>query len=141
MLRYLKSAALCLLLALWPLAATAEVLAHIDISEQRMHLYVDGLETANWPVSTGLKINWTPTGTFEPYWLHRNHRSSLFRGAPMPHSVFFSGHYAIHGTNQIKQLGRPASHGCVRLHPKNAAVLFNLILSRGKDNTVISITH
>ena len=58
----------------------------------------------------------------------------------MPHSVFFTGHYAIHGTNETGRLGRPASHGCVRLHPKHAAVLFNLILKEDKDNTVIEIT-
>jgi lipoprotein-anchoring transpeptidase ErfK/SrfK len=139
--RFLTMGGLLLALAIWPAAANAEVFAHIDISEQRLHLYVDGEKQDSWPVSTGLKSTWTPTGTFQPYWLHRHHRSSLFRGAPMPYSVFFSGHYAIHGTNQIKRLGTPASHGCIRLHPKNAATLFNLILRKGKDETVIEITH
>ena len=128
-------------LALWPTVGRADILAHIDISEQRLHLYVDGDKTQSWPVSTGLRSGWTPTGTFQPYWLHRHHRSSLFRGAPMPYSVFFTGHYAIHGTTQTNRLGSPASHGCVRLHPKNAAELFGLILEQGKDNTVIQITH
>ncbi len=59
----------------------------------------------------------------------------------MPYSVFYDSHWAIHGTTAIKRLGRPASHGCVRLHPKNAAILFNLVLRQGKKNTVVWITE
>ena len=140
MLRMISGGLLFAASAFLPANASADILAHIDISEQRLHLYVDGNKRETWPVSTGLKRNWTPTGTFKPYWLNRHHRSSLFRNAPMPYSVFFKGHYAIHGTNQIKRLGTPASHGCVRLHPKHAAVLFNLILKRGKASTAIRIT-
>lgn len=138
--RYGVGAVVAVLL-LGPSAARADILAHIVISEQRLHLYVNGDKKESWPVSTGRKRGWTPTGTYRPYWLNKNHRSSLFRGAPMPYSVFFKGDYAIHGTNQIKRLGRPASHGCVRLHPKNAAKLFKLILAQGKSNTVIWITR
>lgn len=39
----------------------------------------------------------------------------------MPHSIFFHGGYAIHGSYEINRLGGPASHGCIRLHPANAA--------------------
>jgi lipoprotein-anchoring transpeptidase ErfK/SrfK len=52
----------------------------------------------------------------------------------MPYSIFYSGHFAIHGTNQVKKLGRPASAGCIRLHPDNAAKLFNLVKSEGLGN-------
>jgi lipoprotein-anchoring transpeptidase ErfK/SrfK len=52
----------------------------------------------------------------------------------MPYSIFYSGHFAIHGTNQVKRLGRPASAGCIRLHPANAAKLFNLVKSEGLRN-------
>ena len=141
MLRRIFPVSLIALFLVWTAAANATIRAHIDISDQRLDLYVDGEKTESWAVSTGLRSGWTPTGKFQPYWLHRHHRSSLFSGAPMPYSVFFSGHYAIHGTNQLKQLGSPASHGCVRLDPKNAAVLFNLILAHSKKATVIEITH
>jgi hypothetical protein len=57
----------------------------------------------------------------------------------MPYSIFFHGHFAIHGTNQIKRLGRPASKGCVRLHPRDAAVLFNLVQKQGMAKTRIII--
>jgi lipoprotein-anchoring transpeptidase ErfK/SrfK len=59
----------------------------------------------------------------------------------MPHSIFFSGNYAIHGSYEVKHLGRPASHGCVRLHPSNAAMLYSLVNQAGRSNTVISIRH
>ena len=55
----------------------------------------------------------------------------------MPYSIFLSGGYAIHGSYEISHLGSPASHGCIRLHPENAAVLFALV--RNKQNEQHSI--
>ena len=52
--------------------------------------------------------------------------------------VYIRGGYAIHGTNSIRQLGRPASHGCVRLHPGNAAALYRLVQSRGGARIVVT---
>ncbi len=83
----------------------------------------------------------TPVGTFKPTALVRYHRSTIYDGSPMPHSIFFHHGYAIHGTNYIKQLGRPASHGCVRLHPKNATRLYSLVRRYGMANTRIRITY
>lgn len=120
--------------------AAARILAHVDISQQRLHLYVNGAKRGSWPVSTARKGYRTPIGTFRPYWLHRHHRSSKYGGAPMPWSVFFKGGYAIHGTNEISRLGRPVSHGCIRLHPGNAATLYGLIQKHGMGNTRIKIT-
>ena len=54
-------------------------------------------------------------------------RMHVYHMSPMPHSLFFHGGYAIHGTGAIRQLGRPASHGCVRLHPANARALYGLV--------------
>jgi lipoprotein-anchoring transpeptidase ErfK/SrfK len=139
--RTLILAALTAFLSLWSPEARADVLAHIDLSEQRLHLYVDGEKKYTWKVSAGKKPGWTHTGTFRPQFLSRNHRSSLFRGAPMPFAVFYDRDWAVHGTTAIKRLGRPASHGCVRLDPKHAAVLFNLVLKQGKKNSVIWITE
>lgn len=140
-LRYPIFVALLAQCAFHAAAARADVLAHIVLSEQRLHLYVDGDKRDTWKVSTGLHKGWTRTGTYRPYLLSRHHRSSLFRGAPMPYSVFYDRDWAIHGTTAVKRLGRPASHGCIRLHPKNAAVLFDLVRKWGKDNTVIWITR
>ena len=67
--------------------------------------------------------------------------SKKYHNSPMPHSIFFRGGYAIHGTTSIKSLGRPASHGCVRLHPSNAATLYSLVKQAGSGNTRISISY
>jgi len=120
-------------------AALASVVANIDISRQRMTITVDGAPYASWPVSTGVNGYNTPMGSYRPYLVKRMHYSSKYENAPMPHSVFFRGGYAIHGTPYIKRLGRRASHGCVRLHPANAARLYKLVLVYGFDNTRIRI--
>jgi lipoprotein-anchoring transpeptidase ErfK/SrfK len=120
-------------------AALASVVANIDISRQRMTITVDGAPYASWPVSTGVSGYNTPMGSYRPYLVRRMHYSSKYENAPMPHSVFFRGGYAIHGTSYIKRLGRRASHGCVRLHPANAARLYKLVLIYGFDNTRITI--
>jgi lipoprotein-anchoring transpeptidase ErfK/SrfK len=119
--------------------ALASVVANIDISRQRMTITIDGEAYASWPVSTGVNGYNTPTGSYRPYLVKRMHYSSKYENAPMPHSVFFRGGYAIHGTPYIKRLGRRASHGCVRLHPANAARLYKLVLIYGFDNTRITI--
>jgi lipoprotein-anchoring transpeptidase ErfK/SrfK len=104
-----------------PSAAQAGVVAHISLSTQRMQVYVEGEPRYNWPVSTARRGYRTPTGTFKPTALAVWHRSTIYSGSPMPHSIFFLRGYAIHGSYEIKDLGRPASHGCVRLQPDNAA--------------------
>lgn len=121
--------------------ARAAVSAVIDLSEQTMRVYVDGTHVDTWKVSTARRGYRTPIGTFRPTLLARYHYSSKYDNAPMPHSVFFLGGYAIHGTTEIRSLGRPVSHGCVRLHPANAARLFELIMTHGLDNTRIQISR
>ncbi|MCC6888649.1 MAG: L,D-transpeptidase [Hyphomicrobiales bacterium] len=120
-----------------PGAARADIVVTVDKAKQRMLVAVDGQHRYTWPVSTG--IGNTPSGSFRPYLLSRNHRSSLFNNAPMPYAIFYSGHYAIHGTTAVAQLGSRASKGCVRLHPSNAAALFALIQRYGNGNTRIVI--
>lgn len=107
-------------------AAPQDVVVYIDKSDQLMAVYVDGRKQYTWPVSTARRGKVTPNGTFTAYFLSRYHKSSLYNEAPMPYSIFFHSHYAIHGTDQVSRLGRPASAGCVRLHPDNARILFGL---------------
>jgi lipoprotein-anchoring transpeptidase ErfK/SrfK len=120
-------------------SALANIVANIDLSRQVMTVTVDGAPYARWKVSTGRNGYGTPTGSYRPYLLRRMHYSSKYENSPMPHSVFFRGGYAIHGTQYVKRLGRRASHGCVRLHPRNAARLYQLVLRYGFDNTRIRI--
>ena len=120
--------------------AQAGVLVRIDKFSQRMTVAVDGRIAYVWPVSTGRGGYGTPTGRFRPKWLARHWFSTRYYGSPMPHSIFFHRGYAIHGTYHITRLGGPASHGCVRLHPGNAAALFALVSRTGLSNTSILIT-
>lgn len=136
-------AALAALLVLCqPQAALADrIVARVSISTQTMHVYHDGQLLYEWPVSTARRGKVTPTGTWTAQWLSRNHRSSRYNNAPMPFAIFYSGHYAIHGTDQISRLGRPASAGCVRLHPDNARVLFAMVQQEGTDNMRVVVIN
>ena len=120
--------------------ASAEVIATIDLAAQKMIVKVDGTVQHEWAISSGRGSYRTPVGTFKPQVMRVRHFSSLFNNAPMPYSIFFHGHYAVHGTTDIKNLGRRASHGCVRLHPANARVLFELIQKQGPANAQIVVT-
>jgi hypothetical protein len=107
-------------------AAQARVDIRVDLSTQRMTVTTPDGETYNWAVSSGREGYRTIRGSFRPTRLERHWHSRKYDG-PMPHSIFFRGGFAIHGTSQVGRLGRPASHGCVRLAPGNAARLFALV--------------
>jgi lipoprotein-anchoring transpeptidase ErfK/SrfK len=143
MLRRLKilSSVVALLALALPGIASATVLAKIDISSQRMNVFIDGELAYSWAISSARKGYVTPRGSYRPTALKRMHYSRKYDNSPMPHSIFFRGGYAIHGTGYVKQLGRPASHGCIRLHPSNAATLFSLVRSYGAKNTRIVIQN
>ena len=130
-------AALCALVVTAPQPAAADVQVNISKSSQRMSVLVDGSTRYNWAVSTGAKSYTTPTGVYRPQWLAKKWRSKQYSGAPMPHSIFFHKGYAIHGTTEISRLGRIASHGCVRLHPENAAKLYELVEKQMQNTRVV----
>jgi len=121
--------------------AQAHVVIHVDKSTQRMTVSVDGERRYSFVVSTARAGYSTPNGVYHPERLERKWFSKKYYNSPMPHSIFFHGGYAIHGSYETKYLGRPASHGCVRLHPANAAALYSLVRQYGSGNTVIKITY
>ena len=127
------------------LAASASALAGVaitvDKSAQRMSVSVDGVQKYTWPVSTGKSGYATPSGNYTAFRMEEDHYSKEWDDAPMPHSIFFTkqGH-AIHGSFETKRLGQPASHGCVRLAPANAATLFALVKAEGVTSTKVVIT-
>ncbi|MBA3911444.1 MAG: hypothetical protein C0524_16600 [Rhodobacter sp.] len=47
----------------------------------------------------------------------------------------------MHGTDQTKRLGAPASNGCVRLHPDNAKVLFRMVKAEAMENMRVEIVQ
>lgn len=124
-----------------PPPAAPTIVITVDKSTQRMSVKVNGVERWNWAVSTGRRGYATPTGTFRPFRMAKDHRSREWDNAPMPYSIFFSqrGH-AIHGSSAVSRLGTPASHGCVRLNTNNARELFALVRQHGVSNATVIIT-
>jgi hypothetical protein len=121
--------------------ARANIMIIIDKSAQKMTVSVNGEERYIWPVSTGRSGYDTPSGDFQPFRMERDHYSQEWDDAPMPNSIFFTkiGH-AIHGTFEARNLGRPVSHGCVRLSTQNAATLYALVKEEGVYNTRVRLT-
>ena len=110
---------------------SGRILAKVDLSKQRMNVFKGGRLLYSWKVSTGRSGYRTPTGTWKIHRMHKRYYSKKYNNAPMPYAMFYHRGFAVHGTNSIKRLGRVASHGCVRLHPNNAAKLFSLVKRNG----------
>ncbi len=119
----------------------ASLVASIDVSNQTMTVTKQGRVLYRWRVSTARKGYVTPRGRYSPTRMHKMWYSRKYDMSPMPYSIFFRGGYAIHGTNYVKSLGRPASHGCVRLDTANAARLYSLVKEVGPGNTRIVVSN
>jgi len=125
-------------LALSNAAFATNVLITINKVSQKMTVKVDGETEYVWPVSTGVRGRETPSGKYRPFRMEKDHFSKEWDDAPMPNSIFFTGQgHAIHGSMYVKSLGRRSSHGCVRLAPDNAAILYSLVQKAGMQNTTV----
>ena len=133
--------ALAMLIVAAGAPAGAAILVTIDKSTQRMTVEVDGELRWTWPVSTGQLAYDTPSGRYTAFRMEADHFSKEWDDAPMPHSIFFTqkGH-AIHGYLNTRNIGSPASHGCVRLTPDNAARLYALVEKQGMASTKVVLT-
>lgn len=112
----------------------------ISKETQQMAVYVDGELRHVFVVSTGRAGYATPSGSFPVLWTTRMAYAPKYDNAPMPHSIFFTraGH-AIHATGHLEHLGRPASHGCVRLMPEAAELLYALVRRAGRRNATVHV--
>lgn len=122
-----------------PAAPANTLRISIDLGKQQMTVKENGKALHSWPISSGRSGYRTITGTFKPQWMTRMHYSRKYDDAPMPNSIFFKGGFAIHATYATGLLGRPASHGCVRLSPGNAKKLYALVERHGRQATTISV--
>jgi hypothetical protein len=127
-----------------------KVWAHISKGKQRLYLYVDGVPVDTFKVSTGDKKHETPTFDTKPNGLmFQKYTSKKYPGGSynglgnMPYVVFIKGGFGIHGTTvgNFKKLGTKASHGCIRLHPDNAKLFFELVKATGPNDTWITISE
>jgi hypothetical protein len=124
-----------------PASPASTILIDIDKSTQQVTISVDGVEKYRWPVSTGRRGYSTPSGTYTALSMNEVWYSKEWDNAPMPHAIFFmkDGH-AIHGSYEVRNLGKPASHGCVRISPQNATILFDLVKKAGLPNTQVVLS-
>lgn len=122
-------------------AQAASLVAHVSISNQTMTVSQYGRVIYTWKVSTARAGYVTPRGSWKPKRMHKMWYSRKYDMSPMPYSVFYNGGYAVHGTGAVKQLGRPASHGCVRLATGNAATFYSLVRQIGPANTRIVVSN
>ena len=121
--------------------ARTAVLINIDKTKQKMTVFLNGVEKYDWPISTVRAGYSTPSGAYTATSMNEVWYSKEWDNAPMPHSIFFrKDGYAIHGSYEVKNLGRPASHGCVRISPENAATLYALVEKNGLKNTEVVLT-
>jgi lipoprotein-anchoring transpeptidase ErfK/SrfK len=123
------------------IASAAGLVARVSLSSQTMTVERHGRVIHTWRVSTARKGYVTPRGSWRPTRLHKMWYSRKYDNSPMPFSVFYYGGYAIHGTGYVKNLGRPASHGCVRLATSNAARFYSLVREVGPGNTRIVVSN
>ena len=124
-----------------PGAKGSSILIAIDKTTQKMSVFIDGSKKYDWRVSTGRPGYSTPSGTYTATSMNEVWYSKEWDNAPMPHAIFFmtDGH-AIHGSYEVKSLGKPVSHGCVRISPQNAGILYALVGKNGLKNTEVVLT-
>lgn len=127
-----------------------KVWVKISKKEQRMYVHLDGEVVDTFKVSTGDKQHETPLfdtrvdGRMFKKYSSKKYPGGSYQGlGNMPYVVFIRGGFAMHGTTvgNIKRLGTKASHGCVRLHPNNAKILFELVQNVGPENVWVTITN
>jgi hypothetical protein len=123
-------------LTIAPFACEAKVRITVDLSSQTMKVD-SGSVSYSWPISSARDGYVTPRGHYGVQSLQPMHYSKKYHNSPMPHSIFFNGGFAIHGTYDLANLGRPASHGCVRISPAHAATLFSLVQDEGATIEIV----
>jgi hypothetical protein len=126
--------------AVKPVPPAITLTAKVDLAAQHMTVLVNGKARHQWAISSGRAEFPTPRGNFRPEWTAKMWYSKKYDDAPMPHAVFFKDGAAIHATSATGRLGQPASHGCVRLAPGNAAQFYALVQSHGLVHTRISVS-
>ena len=143
MVRFCSKIILCLMMCFGGLSVTAAsaatLKATVDLSQQRMYVFVDGKRKYSWAVSTG-KRGWrTKAGYYTPFAQRKKFYSSKWRMSLPYLTMIGQDGTAIHGTYQTSKLGRPASHGCIRLNIGNAKKFYNLVERHGFWSTSIEV--
>ena len=120
-------------------ADAAGLVAKVDLSSQRMNVYVEGRKKYSWSIASG-KRGWrTPTGAYTPITSYRKKYVKRWN-MTLPYAVVLkSSGIAVHGSNG--PMGSPRSHGCIRLSVANAAKFYKLVGRHGLWGTKVIITQ
>lgn len=127
---------------------SCKIWADVDKTAQRLYLYIDGVLTYTWKTSTGKAgfdtpdFDRHPNGRIYDKYTSTKYPDGDYNGlGNMPYAVFITGGYAIHGTTRgnWSRLGKPASHGCIRLHPDNGQIFNVLVRRNGIYNVWITV--
>jgi hypothetical protein len=96
----------------------------VSITEQRAYVYRNGVLIGATTVSTGRPGHATPIGVFTVLQKQKDHRSTIYDGAPMPYMERLTwGGVALHAGGLP---GYPESHGCIHLPSEFARLLFGV---------------
>ncbi len=126
------------------------IYAQVIKSTQVIYIYIDGQLTYTWRVSSGSpgrdtpNLNQHPNGRIYDAYTSKKFPGGDYKGlGNMPYAVFISGGIAIHGTSlgNVKKLGQPVSHGCIRIHPENAKIFNGLVRAAGVSNVWVSVQN
>jgi lipoprotein-anchoring transpeptidase ErfK/SrfK len=108
-----------------PRAAGEPIMAIVSIKSQKVTIYDADGWVLRAPVSSGTKGRETPAGVFSVVEKDKDHRSSLYDDAWMPHMLRITWNgIALHGGPLP---GYAASHGCVRMPFGFAEKLFDKV--------------
>jgi len=105
-------------------APAGPVVILVNVPDQLLYVYRNGVRIGRSTVSTGKPGKSTPTGVFTVLQKEVRHESSIYKGAQMPHMqrLTWTG-VAMHAGHLP---GYPASAGCVRLPVNFAAHLYSV---------------
>jgi L,D-transpeptidase catalytic domain len=117
----------------------------VSITEQRAYVYRNGVLIGVSTVSTGRPGHQTPTGVFTVLQKQKEHRSTIYDGAPMPYMERLTrGGVALHAGGLP---GYPESHGCIHLPTEFAQRLFDVspngmtVVIGTEQNAPVRVAH
>jgi L,D-transpeptidase ErfK/SrfK len=108
----------------------------VSIPDRKLALVEDGRTVKIYPVAVGAPVTPSPTGSFtviariaHPTWYGPGKVVPPGKSNPLgPRWIGLSRKgYGIHGTSNPRSIGRPASHGCIRMHNADVEELFGMV--------------
>lgn len=108
-------------------AASGENWIDVDLTRQMLYAYTGETLVNSFRVSTGTWQTPTITGRYN-IWVKfpvADMSGPDYYLPDVPHVMYFSGDYGIHGTYWHNNFGTPMSHGCVNMSLPDAAWLYD----------------